>query len=240
MCLDMNDFYLGLVPQEERDRVESLEPFDEHEVSWFWRGGGSSVGERSERVCFRLQEWNQKCSHYFILTASRGALMEKALLPQTSGRDPRPPIHPIVLETLSSSGFPVCSAVRRSELEPRSPERASGPGASGGPGVGLHPDQAAGGAAHWRVRQRGPGGGDQVSPQRSGGVELHQSGSISRSGSASPLLHSPTGLVDLRGLLNPIFMDPQERDSITPSPPSLEERWSTAAAPPRSDPAATC
>ena len=32
MCLDMNDFYEGLVPEEERARVESLEPFDEHEV----------------------------------------------------------------------------------------------------------------------------------------------------------------------------------------------------------------
>ncbi|XP_074513718.1 tRNA wybutosine-synthesizing protein 4 [Sebastes fasciatus] len=56
VCLDMNDFYLGLVPEEERCRVESLEPFDEYE------------------------EWHQKCSHYFILTASRGSLMEQALL----------------------------------------------------------------------------------------------------------------------------------------------------------------
>ncbi|XP_072253674.1 tRNA wybutosine-synthesizing protein 4 [Leuresthes tenuis] len=56
VCLDMNDFYEGLVPEEERARVESLEPFDEHE------------------------EWHLKCSHYFILTASRGALLEQALL----------------------------------------------------------------------------------------------------------------------------------------------------------------
>ncbi|XP_054470733.1 tRNA wybutosine-synthesizing protein 4 [Anoplopoma fimbria] len=56
VCLDMNDFYLGLVPEEERCRVERLEPFDEYE------------------------EWHQKCSHYFILTASRGSLMEQALL----------------------------------------------------------------------------------------------------------------------------------------------------------------
>lgn len=33
VCLDMNDFYLKLVPEEERRRVESLEPFDEYEVS---------------------------------------------------------------------------------------------------------------------------------------------------------------------------------------------------------------
>ncbi|XP_030283503.1 tRNA wybutosine-synthesizing protein 4 [Sparus aurata] len=57
VCLDMNVFYLGLVPEEERGRVDSLEPFDEYE------------------------EWHQKCSHYFILTASRGSLMAQALLP---------------------------------------------------------------------------------------------------------------------------------------------------------------
>lgn len=33
VCLDMNDFYLGLIPEEERRRVENLEPFDEYEVS---------------------------------------------------------------------------------------------------------------------------------------------------------------------------------------------------------------
>lgn len=33
VCLDMNQFYRGLVSEEERCRVESLEPFDEHEVN---------------------------------------------------------------------------------------------------------------------------------------------------------------------------------------------------------------
>ncbi|KAF3694456.1 tRNA wybutosine-synthesizing protein 4 [Channa argus] len=56
VCVDMNDFYLGLVPEGERCRVESLEPFDEYE------------------------EWHQKCSHYFILTASRGSSMAQCLL----------------------------------------------------------------------------------------------------------------------------------------------------------------
>ncbi|XP_023268308.1 tRNA wybutosine-synthesizing protein 4 [Seriola lalandi dorsalis] len=56
VCLDMNDFYLGLVPEEERSRVEVLEPFDEYE------------------------EWHQKCSHYFVLTASRGSFTAQALL----------------------------------------------------------------------------------------------------------------------------------------------------------------
>lgn len=32
MCLDMNVFYLRLVPEEERGRMDSLEPFDEYEV----------------------------------------------------------------------------------------------------------------------------------------------------------------------------------------------------------------
>ncbi|KAG7463300.1 tRNA wybutosine-synthesizing protein 4 [Solea senegalensis] len=56
VCLDMNDFYLRLVPEEERRRVDVLEPFDEYE------------------------EWHQKCSHYFILTASRGSCTAQALL----------------------------------------------------------------------------------------------------------------------------------------------------------------
>lgn len=30
----MNAFYLGLVPEDERCRVENLEPFDEYEVSY--------------------------------------------------------------------------------------------------------------------------------------------------------------------------------------------------------------
>lgn len=32
VCLDLNAFYLGLVSEEERCRVQNLEPFDEHEV----------------------------------------------------------------------------------------------------------------------------------------------------------------------------------------------------------------
>ncbi|KAG7232018.1 hypothetical protein INR49_009988 [Caranx melampygus] len=64
VCLDMNDFYLRLVPEEERSRVELLEPFDEYE------------------------EWHQKCSHYFILTASRGSVTAQALLP-------RPAVSPV-------------------------------------------------------------------------------------------------------------------------------------------------
>ncbi|KAJ0070124.1 hypothetical protein NL108_002432, partial [Boleophthalmus pectinirostris] len=56
VCLDMNSFYFGLVPEVERLKIENLEPFDEYE------------------------EWHQKCSHYFILTASRGSLAAHEIL----------------------------------------------------------------------------------------------------------------------------------------------------------------
>ncbi|XP_029980829.1 tRNA wybutosine-synthesizing protein 4 [Sphaeramia orbicularis] len=79
VCLDMNDFYLGLVPEEERSRVESLEPFDEYE------------------------EWHQKCSHYFILSASRGSLTAQALLSY-------PAVSP--LPSISPSLGPVALSVR--------------------------------------------------------------------------------------------------------------------------------
>lgn len=56
VCLDMNSFYFGLVPEAEKLKIENLEPFDEYE------------------------EWHQKCSHYFILTASRGSLTAHEIL----------------------------------------------------------------------------------------------------------------------------------------------------------------
>ncbi|ROL55070.1 tRNA wybutosine-synthesizing protein 4 [Anabarilius grahami] len=56
VCLDMNQFYFDLLPEDERQRVEGLEPFDEFE------------------------EWHQKCSHYFILSASKGSVTNQALL----------------------------------------------------------------------------------------------------------------------------------------------------------------
>ncbi|XP_069033486.1 tRNA wybutosine-synthesizing protein 4 isoform X2 [Embiotoca jacksoni] len=73
VCLDMNEFYFGLVPEEERSRVESLEPFDEYE------------------------EWHQKCSHYFILTASRGSLVDQALLAPASALSISPSWSPTAL-----------------------------------------------------------------------------------------------------------------------------------------------
>ncbi|GLD69912.1 tRNA wybutosine-synthesizing protein 4 isoform X2 [Lates japonicus] len=84
VCLDMNDFYLGLVPEEERCRVEVLEPFDEYE------------------------EWHQKCSHYFILTASRGSFTAQALLshPSVSPLPSKSPSwSPVALSVIT---IPVC------------------------------------------------------------------------------------------------------------------------------------
>ncbi|NWS78803.1 TYW4 protein, partial [Crotophaga sulcirostris] len=46
--VDMNEFFTCCTPEEEQRRVQALEPFDEYE------------------------EWHLKCSHYFILAASKG------------------------------------------------------------------------------------------------------------------------------------------------------------------------
>ncbi|XP_065601815.1 tRNA wybutosine-synthesizing protein 4 [Cyrtonyx montezumae] len=45
--MDMNEFYTCCIPEDEQRRVQALEPFDEYE------------------------EWHLKCSHYFVLTASK-------------------------------------------------------------------------------------------------------------------------------------------------------------------------
>lgn len=71
ICMDMNEFYQGLVPEKERCRVESLEPFDEFE------------------------EWHQKCSHYFILTACKGSLTSQAML-RTPPVSLLPPLEPML------------------------------------------------------------------------------------------------------------------------------------------------
>ncbi|NWU73394.1 TYW4 protein, partial [Pterocles burchelli] len=46
--MDMNEFFTCCTPEDEQQRVQALEPFDEYE------------------------EWHLKCSHYFVLTASKG------------------------------------------------------------------------------------------------------------------------------------------------------------------------
>ncbi|XP_059822995.1 tRNA wybutosine-synthesizing protein 4 isoform X1 [Hypanus sabinus] len=51
-CIDMNEFYVRYIPEQEKQRIELLEPFDEYE------------------------EWHLKCSHYMILCASKGDLIK--------------------------------------------------------------------------------------------------------------------------------------------------------------------
>ncbi|XP_065535107.1 tRNA wybutosine-synthesizing protein 4 isoform X1 [Lathamus discolor] len=46
--MDMNEFFTCCTPEDEQQRVQTLEPFDEYE------------------------EWHLKCSHYFVLAASKG------------------------------------------------------------------------------------------------------------------------------------------------------------------------
>ncbi|NWV00822.1 TYW4 protein, partial [Upupa epops] len=46
--MDMNEFFTCCTPEDEQRRVQALEPFDEYE------------------------EWHLKCSHYFVLAASKG------------------------------------------------------------------------------------------------------------------------------------------------------------------------
>ncbi|KFO32988.1 tRNA wybutosine-synthesizing protein 4 [Fukomys damarensis] len=64
-AMDMNEFYHCFLPAEERQRMEHLEPFDEFE------------------------EWHLKCSHYFILTASRGDTFSQTLVLPPSEVFPR-------------------------------------------------------------------------------------------------------------------------------------------------------
>ncbi|KFW00858.1 Leucine carboxyl methyltransferase 2, partial [Fulmarus glacialis] len=56
--MDMNEFFTCCTPEDEQQRVQALEPFDEYE------------------------EWHLKCSHYFVLTASKG--MEPSWTPLVS------------------------------------------------------------------------------------------------------------------------------------------------------------
>ncbi|XP_033928599.1 tRNA wybutosine-synthesizing protein 4, partial [Melopsittacus undulatus] len=46
--MDMNEFFTCCIPEDEQQRVQTLEPFDEYE------------------------EWHLKCAHYFVLAASKG------------------------------------------------------------------------------------------------------------------------------------------------------------------------
>lgn len=52
----MNEFYFGILSDEERSRVENLEVFDEHE------------------------EFHMKCGHYFLLVAQGGEFLDVIFL----------------------------------------------------------------------------------------------------------------------------------------------------------------
>lgn len=60
------------------------------------------VWRRDSHASVCLQDWHQKCAHYFILTASTGALMLEALLDPAAGTKLRP-------SPLSSEGQPSSS-----------------------------------------------------------------------------------------------------------------------------------
>ncbi|MBN3307265.1 TYW4 protein, partial [Amia calva] len=84
VCLDMNQFYLGHLGGAERHRVEALEPFDEFE------------------------EWHLKCSHYFILVASKGSLTSQSMITPPPGKTNRSLLHsapPLTMISLFRSVF---------------------------------------------------------------------------------------------------------------------------------------
>ncbi|XP_037543073.1 tRNA wybutosine-synthesizing protein 4 [Nematolebias whitei] len=161
VCLDMNDFYSQLVPEEERRRVESLEPFDEHE------------------------EWHAKCSHYFILTASRGSLMQQALLPVPVS--PAPPVSPSWSPAaLNVRTVPVCLEGMGMASTWTGPDQVL---LTGGSGRG-------GRKAESRALVRGPEGWRSIAvePSEHLGVRLHHTltrlpagGAVIHGGRASPL-----------------------------------------------------
>ncbi|KAH0625303.1 hypothetical protein JD844_033808 [Phrynosoma platyrhinos] len=77
-AIDMNQFYGCFVPGEEQQRIRTLEPFDEFETQ-------RVIGKLKEQrplpdsvLLLYLQEWHLKCSHYFILVASKGKSLSPA------------------------------------------------------------------------------------------------------------------------------------------------------------------
>ncbi|NWW97331.1 TYW4 protein, partial [Caloenas nicobarica] len=79
--MDMNEFFTHCTPQDEQQRVQALEPFDEYE------------------------EWHLKCSHYFVLTASKG--MEPSWTPLLSNM--AVPHHDGPVRTAGSIAAAVCA-----------------------------------------------------------------------------------------------------------------------------------
>ncbi|XP_074716830.1 tRNA wybutosine-synthesizing protein 4 isoform X2 [Strix uralensis] len=84
--MDMNEFFTCCTPEDEQQRVQALEPFDEYE------------------------EWHLKCSHYFVLTASKG--MEPSWTPLLSNMTV--PRHDAPVRVVGSVTAAVCA--RHSEV----------------------------------------------------------------------------------------------------------------------------
>uniref|UniRef100_A0A8C0FVZ2 tRNA wybutosine-synthesizing protein 4 n=1 Tax=Bubo bubo TaxID=30461 RepID=A0A8C0FVZ2_BUBBB len=84
--MDMNEFFICCTPEDEQQRVQALEPFDEYE------------------------EWHLKCSHYFVLTASKG--MEPSWTPLLSNMTV--PRHDAPVRVVGSVTAAVCA--RHSEV----------------------------------------------------------------------------------------------------------------------------
>ncbi|XP_032075543.1 tRNA wybutosine-synthesizing protein 4, partial [Thamnophis elegans] len=84
----MNEFYRSFVPGEEQKRIQALEPFDEFE------------------------EWHLKCSHYFILAASKG---EDSSAPPVFPRVEAPPAHraPRFAGTVAASSCGAAAGLKR-------------------------------------------------------------------------------------------------------------------------------
>ncbi|KAM4609435.1 tRNA wybutosine-synthesizing protein 4 [Polymixia lowei] len=125
VCLDMNDFYSGLIPEEERRRVESLEPFDEYE------------------------EWHQKCSHYIILTASQGSLTPQALLAHPTVLPISPSWSPMALSVKTMPGE-VCVEGLGMASTSLGPGQVLLTGGSNRGGRGVAPRLLLRGQAGWR------------------------------------------------------------------------------------------
>ncbi|XP_063162164.1 tRNA wybutosine-synthesizing protein 4 isoform X2 [Candoia aspera] len=87
--MDMNEFYGCFVPGEEQKRIQALEPFDEFE------------------------EWHLKCSHYFILAASKGEALFAT--PVFSRMEDGRLFHTV---TLLRSGWAIALGGRKSPVNP--------------------------------------------------------------------------------------------------------------------------
>uniref|UniRef100_A0A8V0X9P1 tRNA wybutosine-synthesizing protein 4 n=1 Tax=Gallus gallus TaxID=9031 RepID=A0A8V0X9P1_CHICK len=77
--MDMNEFFTCCIPEDEQRRVQALEPFDEYEQICNCQ---KCRRENKTGTLSNFEEWHLKCSHYFVLTASKG--MEPSWTPLLS------------------------------------------------------------------------------------------------------------------------------------------------------------